>query len=357
MKKKIAIIGTQGVPSKYGGFETLVEYLLINLSENFEITVFCSSKYYKDRKLKKYKGAKLQYINLDANGWQSIFFDAISILKSYKKYDKVLILGSSGAFILPFLSRYRKKFILNFGGLDWKRNKWNKFARYYLKISEKVAVLYCGQIIADNQGILEYIFYEYNKSSSLIAYGGDQAVKAKIKEKKYKFQNTEYCMTVARIQKDNNIELILESFISLPKNKIVIVGNWNKDQYGLDLKEKYKNYNNIYLLDAIYDLTELNILRSNSTIYIHAHSAGGTNPALVEAMNLGLPIFAYSSGFNEHTTHSKGRYFKSTKELSTLIGNADKTELSNLGNKMKKIAIENYTWDIISKKYQNIINL
>jgi glycosyltransferase involved in cell wall biosynthesis len=354
---KLAIIGTNGVPSNYGGFETLVEQLLINLSPYIDITVFCSSKYC-NVKLSEYKGAKLEYINIDSNGWQSIFYDSISILKSYKKYDRLLILGSSGALILPFLFRYKNKFILNFGGLDWKRNKWNRFTQFYLKFSEKIAVKFSDKIVSDNQGILDYIYKEYRRKSTLIAYGGDQAVLVqKYIGRSHEFIDSGYFLTVARIQKDNNIELILDSFIDLKKYKIVIIGNWDKDHYGAQLKKKYANYDNIYLIDAIYDLNELNYLRSNAKVYIHGHSAGGTNPALVEAMNLGLPIFAYSSGFNEYTTHGYAKYFSTSECLKELIDKTKAIELKNLGDKMKKIALENYTWSIISKKYKNILTL
>lgn len=356
--KKLAIVGTQGIPSKYGGFETLVEYLVVNLSGKLDITVFCSSKY-ADTKLKEYKGAQLEYINIDANGWQSILYDSYSILKAYKSNDCLLILGSSGGVILPFLWRYKGRFILNFGGLDWQRNKWNSFTQWFLRFLEKLSVNSCGKLISDNQGIRDYILSEYNLDSSLIAYGGDQATRSikRLRDASYEFDNCEYCMTVARIQKDNNIELILNSFINLPKEKIVIIGNWSKDNYGVNLKKKYSHYNNIYLLDAIYDLVELNYLRSRCKLYIHGHSAGGTNPALVEAMNLGLPILAFNSGFNEHTTHGRAKYFNSSNELQRLINNMDKHQIIELGNQMKKIALEHYTWVKISEQYEKIINL
>ena len=43
--KNIAIIGTQGVPANYGGFESLVENIIgENKSPNVNYIVFCSSK-------------------------------------------------------------------------------------------------------------------------------------------------------------------------------------------------------------------------------------------------------------------------------------------------------------------------
>ena len=129
---------------------------------------------------------------------------------------------------------------------------------------------------------------------------------------KYPFLLNEYAFSLARIQPDNNVELILDSFVANSLYPIIFVGNWNNSGYGKSLKKKYKDNPNIVLLDAIYDSTELNLLRSNCMVYIHGHSAGGTNPALVEAMFLGLPIIAFSNGFNEYTTENKAIYFNNS---------------------------------------------
>ena len=42
--KRIAIIGTVGVPACYGGFESLVENMLDYTPEEVEYTVFCTSQ-------------------------------------------------------------------------------------------------------------------------------------------------------------------------------------------------------------------------------------------------------------------------------------------------------------------------
>ena len=75
MMKKVAIIGTQGVPARYGGFETLVENIIgDNCIPDIQYTVFCSSKDMPER-LENYKGAFLRYVPLKANGVQSIPYD------------------------------------------------------------------------------------------------------------------------------------------------------------------------------------------------------------------------------------------------------------------------------------------
>lgn len=350
---RIAIIGTNGIPAKYGGFETLVEYLAEYLSDEYEIAVFCSSKLHSE-KLLTFKGAKLFYIGLNANGWQSIFFDLISLLYTYNKFDKVLILGCSGSIFQPLFYRYKHKFIMNLGGLDWQRSKWSFFARKYLKLSEWFAVKFSGQIISDNIGIKEYLSETYKVKSVVIPYGGDQVYKVLPKESdfaKYPFLDRSFAFTVARIQPDNNIEILINSFESGSSYPLVIVGNWLNSEYGVELKNKYKNVKDIYLIDAIYDQKELNLLRSNCSVYLHGHSAGGTNPALVEAMNLGLAILAFDNNFNRYTTDNQAFYFKDSESLKCLLQSLTSESLNVNSKAMSALAKSRYTWSQVCKEY------
>ena len=105
----------------------------------------------------------------------------------------------------------------------------------------------------------------------------------------------------------------------------------------------------IVLLDAIYDLDILYSLRANAGIYIHGHSAGGTNPSLVEAMFFGCPIVAYDVVYNRETTQNKAYYFSNTEMLISIICRSDLE-----GTAMKRIAEEEYTWQYISRQYYSL---
>jgi len=356
--KKIAIIGTNGIPSKYGGFETLVEYLVNYLSAHYDLTVFCSSITNLD-KIHEYRGCKLKYIPFRANGWQSIIYDIISIFRSYRKFDKILILGASGTIVLPLLFNYKDKFIFNFGGLDWERSKWNYLTRKFLKFSESMGIKYSAHLISDNIGIQKYIQKEYKRNSTLITYGGDQVYKVvpKLSDlQKYPFIAASYAFTLARIQPDNNIDLLLNSFNEHSPFPLVFVGNWQSCPYGIKTKAKYIDRPKIILLDAIYDKREINLLRSNCKVYLHGHSAGGTNPALVEAMNLSLPILAYDCIFNKYTTEFKAVYFSDSMELSEELKKITDNDLIIIGEKMYNIAKKVYHWKTIAKKYSEVID-
>lgn len=357
--KRVAVIGTVGLPAKYGGFETFADYLSRYISEKFTLTVYCSAKSYVE-KSGMYNRAKLEYIPLKATGIQSIPYDILSLIYAVKKNDVLLVLGSSGAIILPFISRiFKKRIIFNMAGLEWKRSKWNKLARWFLKFSEEIAVKSSNVIVVDNKGLQDYIMETYNVESKVIAYGGDQAIKIAMSEEiknEYSFLQFPYAIAVARIQPDNNIDMILEAFLKLPDKQLVFIGNWDFSEYGRMLKERYKNSNHIYLLDPIYDLAILDQFRSNCSLYIHGHSAGGTNPSLVEAMHLELPIVCYDVNFNRYTTENEAIYFNSSDDLSSKIilidGNLE--EKQRIALKMKEIAAHIYTWKYIINEYEKL---
>lgn len=361
-KKKIAMIGTVGLPANYGGFETLVEHLVKNLDREYNITVYCSGKKYKkinNRRQTHYRFARLKYLPFNANGVQSIIYDTLSIIHALFYADVLLILGVAGAWILPFVKAFtNKKIIISIDGIEWKRDKWNFFAKCYLFWAEKLAVKYSHIDISDNESIQDYTAMRYGSLSRIIEYGADHTMKVVpvyADRQEFPFLNKPYAFKVCRIEPENNVHEVLKAFAQLTKYTLVMVGNWNNSEYGAGLKKQYENHTNIILLDPIYNQSKLDLLRGNALIYIHGHSAGGTNPSLVEAMYLGLPIMAYGVSYNRTTTENKALYFKNHEDLKELIKNSTIEEMKAQGNLMGSIARRRYTWAFVSHKYKELI--
>lgn len=355
--KKIGIIGSVGVPANYGGFETLTEQLVINLASQYDITVCCSAKAY-PQKQTSYKGASLIYVPLNANGIQSIPYDIISLLKLKRDISTVLILGVASGFFLPFYKLFsKKKIILNVDGLEWKREKWGRFARFFLKYSERIAVKCADEIVADNKAIAEHIKENYNKESSIIAYGGDHVVKKPISDdtkSTYPFLKHSYAFSVCRIEPENNIHVILSAFAELNFN-LCIIGNWNNSEYGINLRKQYQEFSNITLLDPIYNQEVLDEFRGNCTVYIHGHSAGGTNPSLVEAMMLKLSILAFDVNYNRYSTNNLAiGYFQDKDDLIELMLYLERSDFTTNNEAIYEFAKNNYTWKVISQKYSRL---
>lgn len=358
--KRIAIVGSVGIPANYGGFETLTQNLVEQLGTSNDITVFCSGKTYaRSERKKSYKGARLKYVPLKANGLSSVLYDYISILWSLFYADTIVILGVSGCTLLPLVRLLtRKKIIVNIDGLEWRRKKWNKLARWFLRSSEAVAIRYAHAHIADNKAIQQYTAMNYGTIGHVIAYGGNQSRDKRrdaVFFQKYSFLSGDYYIKVARVEPENNIEMVLKAFVGsgLP---LVLVGNWKNSDYGKRLYHQYEDYQNIHLLNPVYESTEIDFLRAHAKAYIHGHEAGGTNPSLVEAMCLRIPVFAFDVSFNRETTKSSAVYFQSSEELIEKLNTTTSLSLKMNAVNMASIAKKCYTWEQIARQYDDLID-
>lgn len=353
--QKIAIVGIVGVPGRYGGFETLAENMLDFHSRqkmDEQLVVYCSGKAYTGKKPKTFKGAKLRFLPLSANGISSIPYDILSLFDAaFRGTNRILVLGVSGAIAIPVIKLFfRSEITTNIDGVEWKRRKWRGVAKTFLKFSEKIAVTYSHKVIADNQAIADYVAAEYNKSCEVIAYGGDHAVSAEANTALSDKLPEEYAFSLCRIEPENNVELILKSW-QKDKIPLVFIGNWDNSEFGRTLKGKFSGRPNIHLLDAVYDAGLLKGVRAKAAIYIHGHSAGGTNPSLVEMMHFGIPVVAFDCDYNRHSTLNQALYFSNTKELQDAVNAIGTGEHRDIGMRMNKIAEKLYVWDKIGLKY------
>lgn len=363
-KLKVAIIGTNGIPANYGGIETLAEYLARDLSNNYDLYCYCS-KTPKELQRDIYRNTKLVYVPLKANGWQSILYDGYTILRSLWKHDVLLILGCSNPVAPLFNLFHRKKIVYNsIGGREVDKVRGikalGKLEVALKKFLGRIPVKYSDFVIIDNKANVDEFIKLRNRVPIVAEYGGDHAVYRPITEKmieKYSFLAKPYDVTVSRAQEDMNIHMVIEAYKEVTDRTIVIVSNWNKTEYGRELKRHNINkYDNIVLLDAIYNQDELNVIRSNASVYLHTHSMCGTAPSLVEAMFLGLPIISYRVPTNIETTENKAVYFETVEELSNILTHSDVGSLMKMSETMKEIAKRRYLWKRITEIYKNCID-
>ena len=360
-KIRIAIIGTVGLPANYGGFETLADNLVRYAEKRHlpcEIEVYCSARSFPQR-LRRWHGAILRYIPLNANGAASPLYDLCSmVLAARRGADVILVLGVSGMVFLPLLRLVTTaRYIINVDGLEWRRAKWNKLASRFLRLSEAFAVRFGHSVISDNQAIVDHISASYSRSSILIPYGGDHAAEGEAPEAA---ENSDqlperYALMLCRIEPENNVHVILESFASDVSMPLVAVGNWQSSRYGRDLVARYGCSPNIQLLEPIFEQNRLFALRTNAVLYVHGHSAGGTNPSLVEMMYLKKPVIAFDCIYNRYSTESCAYYFKTSQQLLSKVQESDIVGLAQNGESMGEIARRRYRWDTIGEAYFQLL--
>lgn len=364
MKKKVVLIGTNGLPANYGGMETLAEYLARDLNMDYDMYCYCS-KTPKEKQIKEHNGAKLIYVPLKANGIQSILYDGITILQSLCKYDVLVVLGCSCPPALWFKKLFHKPIVLNaIGGREVEKIKGLRlFARLEIAVKkwmEGLQAKYADYVIIDNAANVNAFEKKHHVKALLAEYGGDHAKSEPISveaKKKYPFLDGHYDVTVSRAQEDMNIHMVIDAYRQVPSRTVVIVSNWQKTEYGQKLyAENVGRYPNVILQNAIYNQRELNVIRSNASLYLHTHSMCGTAPSLVEAMYLGLPVICFKVPTNLETTEKKSIYFETVPELVSILETLDEQTKNRLSRDMKEIADRRYVWKRISGIYKDCID-
>ena len=348
---RIAIIGTVGVPASYGGFETLAERLIEECEPSY--TVYCSGRHYRrTARQRDYKGARLVYLPISANGAASVLYDVLSVIHALiTGHRQLLILGTSGALIIPWVVRLfpSANVVVNIDGIEWRRQKWRGVARRFLRWSEALAVKHASTVVADNCAIADYVKASYGRDCRTIAYGGDHALVPPNEGALNAVRDIggRYAFSLCRIEPENNVHMILEAF-SGADMALVFVGNWRSSEYGCDLLARFGKIDNLRLLDPSYELETLSAYRSQCEVYVHGHSAGGTNPSLVEMMHFAKPIAAFDCIYNRATMSNEGSYFTSVTDLQQIIHDQ---VWGSCGETLAQIAQSRYTWGSVRAAY------
>ena len=244
---------------------------------------------------------------------------------------------------------------INVDGVEWRREKWKPFARLILKVSEIIAVKFADHLIADNAAIKSYLEKQYSvENVKVIAYGGDHSVKVnqcKLPEVSTNVISNSF-LSICRIEPENNIHVILAAFENSSK-RLIIIGNWQHSEYGKKLLERYKTCSNLILLDPIYDLEVLYTFRQKCYGYVHGHSAGGTNPSLVEIMFHKKSVIAFDCDFNRKTLNNHGIFFDSVDALIAILDDAIDHNFFSIP--AYEFAKKNYMWATISEQYLQLL--
>ena len=359
---KLAIIGTRGIPNHYGGFEQLAEYLSVALvKKQHQVSVYCSSRH--PVQSSEWKGVQLIH-QWDPEGIigtiGQFIYDAKCILHCRKQsYDVVLNLGYTSSSVWLWLIKNKMRIVTNMDGLEWKRSKYKKPVQKFLKFAEALAVKHSHSLVADSLGIQTYLQSVYNVPSAYIAYGTHvfKGLQSSVINN-YGLTAYGYNMLMARMEPENNIELILNGLVnSKSSNPFIVIGN-TQNQYGRYLIKMFSAEPRIRFLGPIYDINTVNHLRYYSNLYFHGHSVGGTNPSLLEAMGSHCLICAHDNIFNSAILQESAYYFKPELEVSRYLETLQKNQAAHqrMIEKNTERVTQAFSWDTIVNAYESVLN-
>ena len=355
---KIAMIGTRGIPAKYGGFETAVEEIGSRLAgSGHEIIVYCRgadrSPYYRGMR-------RVRVPHLRSKAMETLSHAALSVLHTLtQRPDAVIIFNAANATLLPLLRWSGTRAAVHVDGLEWKREKWRGLGSKFYKRSERLAVRWATELIADAKGIQDYYREEYRKDTVFIPYGAPILSSPKISRlQELGLAANSYHLVVARLEPENNVDLILEGYSkSTAQKQMVVVGSV---PYASDHESRVRELaardRRVRMLGGVWDQDLLDALYAGSLSYYHGHSVGGTNPSLLRAMGASAPVIAYDVVFNREVLGTTGQYFSNADQLSKLAATAEHSVATNrtIGLANQQRAAEHYRWDEVARSYEDL---
>ena len=356
-KLRIAIIGSRGYPYVYSGYETLVKELSERLTRSgHKVTVYCHRSLFK-HKPKKLNGINLVYTpSVKSKIFSQLYNSFFSFVHvCFSKSDVVFVVNSANGPFGLLTKIFKKKTCINVDGLEWLRPKWKGLGSLYFKFASKLATIFYDEIITDSVEMNKVYKEKFQKESKVIAYGPtmNHNKNSKILEK-FNLEKKEYYLIVGRLIPDNNSKQILKGFLkSNTKKLIVVVGDV---PYNDDYAENIKLFSSkkVVFTGYINDQVDLTALYNNCYGYIHGHEFGGTNPTMINALDLNCQIIALDTVFNREMLENKKSVLFSkisiTEKINEFEDKYDQLIEENINYELPK----KYDWDLIKNKYLNV---
>ena len=378
--KNIFIIGSKGIPARYGGFETFVDKLTFYKKSNeinYHVSCLCDNS-------EEFIHNNSRCFNVktpEVGSGRAVVYDVLALRKciKYIKHNKVenpiiYILACRIGPVMWYyknqLKRLNCKVYVNPDGHEWKRSKWNAAIRGYWKLSEKYMVKHADLLICDSISIEKYIkedYKQFNPQTTFIAYGADIVGKEAADEIKnqwysrFDIKEKEYYLIVGRFVPENNYETMIKEFMksSIQKDLVIITNHeGNKLYEELNNKLNFNNDKRIKFVGTVYDQELLYSIRKGAYGYLHGHEVGGTNPSLLEALAVTDLNLLLDVGFNREVGRDGAVYFtKEEMNLAKLLDELDLVEeklIEERGRKAKERISSAYTWDYIVDKYEEL---
>lgn len=352
---KIAILGTRGIPARYGGFETFAENLANNLVANGEeVNVYCRRPFSTAEDMVDSRIRRTILPTISNKFLDTAFHTLLSVCHViFTDADVVLICNVANSPLAWIPRLAGKPTILNVDGLDRKRRKWNFVARSFLHFCEFLAAITPTRIVTDAQFIREYYWRRYGVRSVMIAYGAHVPPDDGRLES-FDLPLKKYILYVSRLEPENNPELVLRAYREVKTEwPLVVVGG---NTYNSSFVDKLKSLadGRVIFLGPVYGPRYWQLLR-NAGIYVFGCEVGGVHPALIEAMAARQPVLYLDTPENRETAHDSGIPFAAevgdlASHIGSLLGDAALRE--KLAQRASERAEARFGWEQTTQKYQ-----
>jgi glycosyltransferase involved in cell wall biosynthesis len=358
----IGILGSRGFPSTYGGYETLVRYFARWLvAHGHDVTVYCRTR---DEGRSSWVTEHVHCVatrGFDSKSLSTLSFGLTSSVHAAgQRYDAMLVLNIANGFYLPCLSR-RVPVAVNTDGIEWERGKWGTAAKAAFRAGAALTAKHADALIADSVAIADVWQQRFGVPSTYVPYGAP--ILSGLDTNGLQTAGVEpgrYALLVARLIPENNVDLFLDAIESMGDGRppTVVVGSANFDSPIEHRLKSLEDLGHITWLGHVDNQELLMRLWAHSGVYVHGHSVGGTNPALVQALGAGAPVLALDTVFNREVVRNEEQLFPAdadrlAKQIRAVL--ASETKQQAMREHGQEVVAHHYQWDDICQRYFDVL--
>ena len=352
-RPKVAIIGTRGYPSYYGGFETAVRRLapaLVDLGWQVRVYGRKSAIRLDDPAIDKRVTSTVTF-GIDSTALSTLSFGFTSTVHALiRKPQVALVMNVANGFWLPLLRLRGIRTVVNVDGIEWERDKWSRIGKAVFKAGAWLTAKFADTLVFDAEAIGDYWRREFGRDGVFIPYGADQFPPLELTDD---FEPGAYVLLVARFVPENTlVEFIAAAKLVARTHDVVLVGSAPpEDPIRIAVEQAAATHSRFHWLGHVSDDTRLFALWQNAGAYFHGHSVGGTNPALVQAMALGSKIVARDTVYNREVLADAGVFVgvKPEEISEALLEMLDSAE--DWSARARARADQFYNWDLVVRRY------
>lgn len=360
MTKSVAIIGTRGYPSYYGGFETLVRRLAPYLANaGWDVTVYGRpGALMNDDPLIDSRVKSVLTKGLETKSLSTLSYGLTSVAHAAKKKpDVALVMNVANGYWLPLLQARRIPTVVNVDGIEWERAKWGTNAKRVFRGGARLTARFADALVCDSLEIARRWRNDFGRDGTYIPYGGDVPDTLPVVEG---LTARQYVLMVARFVPENTVPEFIDAAEELSKSwDVVIVGS---SGYGGELEDRVRALAQasprVKWLGHLSDDRKLFSLWQNAGVYFHGHSVGGTNPALVQAMACAAPIVARDTVYNREVLQGSGVFVEpNANDISRVISSCfdEPAALENLAKAAQVRAMDSFSWNLVCEGYESLL--
>jgi len=362
-KLRIAILGSRGIPHTYSGYEAFIGEVGPRFVERgHEVTVYCRKSLFPERP-KAYKGVRLIYLPSIETKTMGTFTHTLASMCDvmFRSMDVIFVVNVANAFHCLIPRILGKPVAINVDGLDWKRDKWGSLAKKYFYWNAKNVGRICPKgVVTDAREMQRIYLEEFGTRSVSIAYGANiESSSNPDVVRGYGLEPFQYYLIASRLVPENNADLIVRAFEQVRTTRLLaIAGSAN---YRSEFVERLKQTSSqkVRFLSHVGNAEHVKELHCNAYGYIHGHSLGGTNPALLKALGYGNCVFALNTAFNLEVIQDYGILFeRDPADLARKLQHIEDYPEHAAQYRLRAPARirEAYTWEKITDQYEELFS-